>query len=354
MAQGRSQRLVDERARSWFMLRHERNLSPREEAEFERWMEEPSHRASYRQLEQVDRGLLAIAATAEGERLRAQTARTGWRERLQRTLSGFLRGAPAPAPAPALAMALVVFMAVGLASINLGAPGSDPAPGSYKTGIAQTRTITLQDGSEVTLGADSQIEFTFAERRRDISLLKGQAFFSVATDPARPFFVNTDNASVRVVGTRFEVHRAPGGVKVSVEEGIVDVTHVDHVDHKSRKENRNTAATRVRLLAGQRVRVSAEGSGNVETIGADELASWRRGKLVYRNARLSEVVADANRYRPGGILLGAPQLAELRVTTSFSVNQVETMISMLEQSLPVSVYREADNRIVIWPRTTAN
>lgn len=349
MAQGRSQRLVDDRARSWFMLRHERNLSPREEAEFERWMEEPSHRASYRQLEQVDRGLQAIAATAEGERLRTQT---GWRERLQKTLSGFLRGAPAPVSA--LAMALVVFMAVGLASINLGTPGSGPAPGSYNTGIAQTRTVTLQDGSEITLGADSQIEFTFAERRRDIALLKGQAFFSVAADPARPFFVNTDNASVRVVGTRFDVHRAPGGVKVSVEEGIVDVTHVAHVDHKSRKENRSTAAARVRLLAGQRVRVSAEGSGNVETIGADELASWRRGKLVYRDARLSEVVADANRYRPGGILLGAPQLAELRVTTSFSVNQVETMISMLEQSLPVSVYREADNRIVIWPRTTAN
>lgn len=353
MAQGRSQRLVDERARSWFMLRHERNLSPREEAEFERWMAEPSHRASYRLLEQVDRGLWAIAATAEAERLRAQTERTGWRERLQKILSGFLRGAPAPVPA--LAMALVVFMAVGigLASIDMGTP-SGPAPGSYHTGIAQTRTVTLQDGSEVTLGADSQIEFTFAERRRDVALLKGQAFFSVAADPARPFFVNTDNASVRVVGTRFDVHRAPGGVQVSVEEGIVDVTHVVHMAHKNRKENPDTTASGVRLLAGQRVRVSAEGSGKVETVSADELASWRRGKLVYRDARLSEVVADTNRYRSGRILLGAPQLAELRVTASFSVNQVETIISMLEQSLPVSVYREADNRIVIWPRTTAN
>ncbi|AMX01288.1 FecR family protein [Microbulbifer thermotolerans] len=335
MAQGRSQKKVDDRAREWFMLRQERPLTPQEEAEFAQWMEAPAHRRSYRQLEAICRGLIAIAATEEGARLRAQEDRG---PRWQARLGNLLRTALTPAPAFALALVLVTTAGLLLSH-------RDTAPlETYHTEIAQTRILSLADGSQVTLGADSQIEVTFSEQRRDVALLKGQAFFSVAADKARPFYVKADTATIRVVGTRFDVHRAAGGVKVSVEEGTVDVTPGAHTSQAV--DNNST----VRLLAGQQIAISTQGDGSVQQIPADTLASWRNGKLIYRDARLAEVVADANRYREGKIILGAPHLADLRVTTAFSVDQVETMIDMLEESLPVNVYREADNRIVIWPR----
>lgn len=345
MAQGRSQKLVDDRAREWFMLRHERHLSPREETEFKQWMAEPAHSASFRQLEQIEQGLRAIAASGEGQRLRAQP--DSWPGSWKVILRDFF--ARVLAPAPALAMGLVMVVAVGMVSV-----GDDRAPWhrgpavhTYASEIAQTRTVTLEDGSEVTLGAGSQIEASLGEQRRDVVLVKGEAFFSVAGNPDRPFYVTAGDTRVRVVGTRFEVHRAPGSVKVAVEEGVVDVSRTDS-DPAEANDGKEAGA--VRLLAGQGVRMGDQVGGNVEAVKLDELAGWRQGKLIYRDARLAEVVADANRYREGQIVLGAPQLADLRVTTSFSASQVETMISMLEQSLPVSVYREAGNRVVIWPR----
>jgi len=85
-------------------------------------------------------------------------------------------------------------------------------------------------------------------------------------------------------------------------------------------------------------------------IDSSALASWRDGRLVYHNARLSEVIADANRYYPGSIVLGAQHLENLQVTTSYSVDQVETMVSMLEQSLPLVVHRDSEGRILILPK----
>lgn len=339
MAQGRNRKLVDDRAREWFMLRHERRLSPREAAEFEEWLTEPAHGASYRQLERICEGLRAIDATGEGERLRARP--NGWWKSARDFLAHTL------APAPALATALVMVVAVGMVGVDTPWNRA-PTSSSYATGIAQTRTVTLADGSEITLGADSRIEASLDGQRRDVTLVKGQAFFAVAADPERPFYVAAGDTSVRVVGTRFEVHRAPGGVKVAVEEGIVDVRREDSPGDPE------ATSGEVRLLAGQAVRMGAQGGGKVEPVNLEELAGWRQGKLIYRNARLAEVVADANRYRQGKIVLGTPELAQLRLTSSFSTDQVETMISMLEESLPVNVYREAGNRVVIWPRAVAD
>lgn len=337
MAHGRKQKRIEEQAREWFMLRHERTLNSAEAEQFARWLSEPAHQHSFRQLEQIDIGLHAIATSAEGRRLLAPS------QNAQPQLHNLLRRLLAPAPAMAMAFALIL----AVATVFIAPREDITAAETYATTVAETRTIALPDGSEVTLAGDSRIEATFSEARRDITLLRGQAFFSVAKNPARPFYVSAQQASVRVVGTRFDVHSRAGGVEVSVEEGIVDVA--------SRSDGTGTPDihNNVRLTAGQQVRVSATGTSAIESVRVEELASWRRGKLIYRDASLSEVVADINRYRNGKVLLGAPELAELRVTTSFSVEQVETVVSMLEESLPVSVFRESNDRVVIWPKSSA-
>lgn len=353
MAAGNSHTQIDDQARAWFMLRHERDLSAREVSDFDTWMAEPEHRASYERLEQIDRGLAAIAATAEGARMR-RAGNSGWNQpfhALSRTLSTLL------SPAPAMVFACTMLLAVGV--VYFVPPQQEPLPTTYSTELAESREITLKDGSHITLGANSKIATDFSDTERRVELLRGQAFFSVSKDHSRPFLVNTPTTQVRVVGTRFDVHRGDS-VKVTVEEGIVDVTR--HVSNAVRPRNSRSVSQdvpspsprAVRLTAGQQVRVDPRGISAITSVDANEVASWRRGKFIYRNAPLSEVVADANRYRAGRIVLGAPELAELRVTASFSRDQVESLVAMLEETLPVRVFHDSDDRVVLWPKGVDN
>ncbi|WP_295800825.1 FecR domain-containing protein [uncultured Microbulbifer sp.] len=328
-------RQVEAAARAWFMLCSERPLTAAEQSDFDNWLQEPANRASFQRLEQIDRSLAALAAGEQGARLRQRGGIGATLERLRDLLL---------TPASGLAFACVMMLAVAVVYL---APSQDQGGEAYATELAETRTVTLEDGSAVVLGGDSAIESVFDGERRGVKLLRGQAFFTVTRDPSRPFYVNAEGAEIRVVGTRFDVRSsrdAKQGVKVTVEEGIVDVAPTD-----SRVAAGN--ASKVRLQAGEQVQVIRRRFGEVKTVDASQVASWRQGVFSYRDAPLSEVVADANRYRKQRIVIGTPELENLRVTTAFTVDQADTLVAMLEQSLPVRVFREPDGRMVIWPGT---
>ncbi|WGL15619.1 FecR domain-containing protein [Microbulbifer bruguierae] len=341
MATGNSQQRIDIRkveteALEWFLLHSERELGDSEQFAFDTWMSQLHNRASYQRLQQIDRSLAAIAATEEGARLRQRSGFAG----VWATLNNYF----GIAPISGFAFACTLMLAVGVAYL---APWhGEPAPRSYASELAQVRTVILEDGSQVTLGGDSAIETDFSGERRHVKLLRGQAFFAVAKDASRPFLVNAQGTEIRVVGTRFDVNagsRLNPEVKVTVEEGIVDVA-------RSPVQPEDTAP-KVRLTAGQQVRVDARQLSRISTVENTEVASWRQGKFSYRDAPLSEVVADANRYRKDRIIIGTRELEKLRVTTAFTADQADTLVAMLEQSLPVRVFKEPDGRVVIWPGT---
>jgi transmembrane sensor len=333
------------------MLRGERELCDAEQRAFDAWLaSHAGHAASYAQLELICSGLAQLASGQDGVKLRQRGA-------FERLIAGVGRAARSLSEWLSLTTVQQGFALASVLVVGLwfGLPASQPGSESlsYSTSVAEVRIVPLPDGSEVTLAAGSEIRSEFSELRRDVTLVSGQAFFSVAKDPLRPFFVNTASARIRVVGTRFDVRRNGDRVKVSVEEGIVDVVHkaVGGYGREQAALERQDAEP-VRLLAGQLLRLDQEVASEVSSVDSGELASWRQGKLVYHNARLSEVVADANRYRQGVITLGAEQLKELRVTASFEVDQVDLMVAMLEQSLPVQVFHEANDRVVIWPKNS--
>lgn len=346
MSQGVNPKQVDDQAREWFMLRGERTLNASEQQAFEQWRAVPEHLRSYRQLENISASLKQLVAAEGGSRLREVGGLADVFQGLRDTFVSWTQFAK-----PQLGFAFAVFLSVGL-WFGLAGTGGEQQARAYVSEVAQTQVLQLEDGSEVILAAGSQLESNFSAERRDVTLLHGQAFFSVAKDAQRPFFVTTDSATIRVVGTRFDVRRDRDRVKVSVEEGIVDVVHRAEPGAGYARDEQATN-TPVRLLAGQQVHVDESVLSDVATVDVSEVASWRDGKLVYHNARLSEVVADVNRYRHGHIALGADHLDDLRVTASFSVDQVSMVVSMLEQSLPVSVFREANDRVVLWPKRSA-
>lgn len=331
-------RRVEAEAREWFMLRGERDLTTEEQVTFETWMQQVHNRSAYQRLQQIDHSLAALAAGPEGAHLRKPAGLAGWFDKL----NGYF----GIAPVAGFAFACTLMLAVGI--VYLAPWQAEPGTQAYAAELAGQRTVTLEDGSEVTLGGDSAIEVAFNKERRNVKLLRGQAFFEVSKDPARPFYVEARGAVIRVVGTRFDVHAGSvmhPATKVTVEEGIVDVAS------RATAESAAAPGPKVRLVAGQQVRIEQSQLSSVTTVDAAQVASWRQGKFSYRDAPLSEVVADANRYRKNRIVIGTRELENLRVTTAFNADQADTLVAMLEQSLPVRVFKEPDGRVVIWPGT---
>lgn len=237
----------------------------------------------------------------------------------------------------ATALAVAASVAVLLFVTKSPAP-SWSAPVATET--AETRDITLPDGSSVVLGARSRIELAFTDDARRVRLSDGEAFFDVAHDPARPFFVETPGALVRVVGTQFEVKAMPDQVRVVVARGLVDVT-----------EDRTLAAllgaeTPHRLRVGQQILIAKMGTaGAIEGEAPQNPAAWRKGVLAYQDATLAEIIADANRYSAKPIRISDSSLAKLRITASYPADRMNQLLSTLRLALPLDVVDEGGGEI---------
>ncbi|QGZ93528.1 FecR family protein [Terricaulis silvestris] len=235
----------------------------------------------------------------------------------------------------------VAFAAAAALAIAFVIPREPTGPWSapVTTQIAEVRDVELPDGSIVTLGADTQMELAFTDAERRVRLSDGEAFFRVAHNAERPFFVETEDAVVRVVGTEFEVKSNPDRVRVTVAQGIVEVSEPGRITTLL------SGARTYRLIAGQVVSVSrAVAQEIVLPAPTTQPAAWREGFLVYQDASLAEVIADANRYSRTPITIADPELSRLRITASYPTEQINQMLSSLEATMPLHVERSDDGQ----------
>lgn len=336
---------IDKTAAAWLARGAIERLTSAERADLEAWLNaDDRHRAAYESAGAVwseMEGSDVLAAQAA--RLRAETEPApGLFDRLR--VGAFWDVLRPAMPVGAAGLAAVAALAVVLTVFMSGPEdGAVQYADARETVTAEVRDEVLEDGSTVTLGAKSAIQVAFSPTERRVVLSEGVAFFSVAKDPNRPFFVEAGETTVRVVGTQFDVHRGPEGVKVSVLEGVVEVLE----DAPSTR----TEERKQRLTAGQRVVATRGGAiATVSEVPVREAGAWRSGRLIYDNASLREVIADANRYYDGVITFDAPSLGDLKVSASFRTDQIDAMINTLTRGLPVDADRTSRGRIVLRER----
>jgi transmembrane sensor len=227
-------------------------------------------------------------------------------------------------------------LAAGLALFLL-AP-SEPAPDwrpPVATQLAEVHEMTLPDGTIITLGPETRFQTAFSDSERRVRLTSGEAYFVIAQDEARPFVVEAQGALIRDIGTEFEVKTTDAGVRVTVAEGIVDITEPPRV------ANLIGGARVHRLIAGEQLSITSTALA-VQTLSATapaRPAAWREGFLIYENATLAEVVADANRYSATPIRIMDPALGDLRVTTAYRTDQISQMLSIVGATMPIQVVR---------------
>ena len=299
-------------------------------AAFDAWYaEDKRHAQAYNDVEQMFFGLADIPALAAVE-LESQVPAA---EQPSAAVTGswFANWLRSPVVwSGALACVLV-------AAVLLLQPFTSSQPNAlqYSSPVAESRDYQLEDGSQVTLGGSSKITVDYSSDQRLITLIRGQAFFTVAKDPQRPFIVNAGTASAQAVGTRFDVRRGVTETTVAVEEGLVD----------ARFKNSEP----LRLSAGQQVLVSKDsGIGAVQTL--EQVGQWRQGRLSYVNVKLVEMIADANRYHPKNIVLVSDDIASLSLTAVFRTDHIDEMLNTLTTVFPIETVTGADGTILVKPR----
>jgi transmembrane sensor len=236
-------------------------------------------------------------------------------------------------------LGLGIVVAVGLYIAAL-------SPTDYVSGIGERRVLHIEDGSTVTMNTRSRMRVWLTRHARDIELLEGEALFSVAHDPSRPFRVHVGHTVVEAVGTEFSVYRGEHGTKVSVVEGrvkifayqspaplILNPNAVAWTDVGTSDFERPPPP--IPVAAREEAQVSTEDSSardfDVErrAVTPQEIEhhlAWVNGQLIFENATLGETVAEFNRYNRRRLEIDDPALGQIRLGGAFSSTNVDEFV----------------------------
>ena len=205
-------------------------------------------------------------------------------------------------------------------------------PQSYATAVGAQKRFALADGTVVMLNTNSEIEVNFRTGSREVRLVRGEAYFEVVHDKARPFTVFANRYVVRDIGTAFAVHLLDEGlVNVRVTKGSVEIAA------PARRGGADGPKSLGVLVAGRDV-VFGRKVERTELVSDAELSrklAWRQGQLIYSGQKLADVLADISRYSDIEIELADPALKDLPVGGAFSVNQIEAILAALENNFGI-------------------
>jgi transmembrane sensor len=339
--QGTAQtRRIEQEARAWLVFLHSGKAAAADYSAFRDWLgRDRAHAEAYRACEQLmgDLSLIAIDPAGAGLSTPRPPLNRAERRSVRHGSAGRRIAAAGGVLAATFAIAAILFTTT-----------PEPAPHAIATNISEIREIMLEDGSKVTLGARSRVSAQFSDSLRIVTLVEGEAYFDVEKDPARPFYVKAGDRLVRVVGTEFNVRTDEGRVSVTVAEGVVQVMQGSNPEAAEQKLPEIEKAV---LKAGARI-VADAASGEVRwaAVEPERAALWRDGWLTYEDARLSDIVADINRYSERPIVFADPAIGDLRATAAFGSDQVAHFVDGLEASYPIEVDRSEREQITLRER----
>lgn len=331
-----SSRRIESRAAAWLARRDAGDWDAAAQAAFEAWLSESTaHRVATLRLEAAWRESARLQALAAGgQPANACEAppgpRPGTRPALDPASLVF-----APRPPRAHRRARLPVAAAGLAAmLALAAwwwlPGAArlPDPVRYSTPTGTIRSLALADGSQATLSSDSAISVQLGRDERGIGLTRGEAFFQVSHDPARPFVVRVGEHEVVAVGTRFAVRSDAAGVRVVVTEGSVRLQP---------RQGAPSPRPTTLLPAGSIALAGASGvlvrTGSVRQ--AEDALAWRDGLLSFRDTPLADAAAEFNRYNTRKLVIADPAVAAVRIGGSFKWSNADAFVRLLERGFPV-------------------
>ena len=257
--------------------------------------------------------------------------------------------------------------AMSLSAILIGATWYINTPaisgnGSYQTAIGEQRTLILKDQSRIQMDTNSKVRIAYSEGIREIYLEQGKAHFDVAKNQDRPFDVYAAGGLVRAVGTAFSVFINNAAVRVTVDEGRVNLARVE-----TPQENLMAQTSTVPSTAPSSTGPSHSHSQSKPTdipnqiflsvdkgqsalfdqhqqtltqLADNELSqelAWRRGLLIFIGEPLDQVVSEVSRYTATKLEISDPELGKLLIGGRFRTGELEALLDVLEAGFGVQV-----------------
>lgn len=292
-------------AAEWFFRLLEDDVSEAERHAWQIWMQsDPRHDQAWQRAQQVSQRLNLLPAGLSSATLkRSQQLSKQQANRRQAVKS------------------LSVMLAVGV----LGWQGwrSEPAQlwlAQYSTRRGERSEIKLADGSVVNLNTASGIDTHFDQQQRLITLKTGEILIQTGHD-TRPMLVATQFGQLQPLGTRFIVRQQDDSVHLAVLQGAVQITTLN--------------GQRQVIAAGLQTRFDGHSIAQPQAV-PQHAESWVKGMLHARELRLADFAAELARYR-NGVLRCSAEVADLRISGIYQLNDSGHILASLPQVLPVKV-----------------
>jgi len=185
----------------------------------------------------------------------------------------------------------------------------------------QWQTHTLADGSRLTLAGGSAVNVRFNAGERHVELVRGDILVDVAKDAQRPFIVDSGQAAIRALGTRFTVRKEDGATILSMLESTVSAQVPQH--------------RAVVVQAGRRARITRDGVGPLTSIDAASVQqAWRAHQLVVDDLPLADVLDELARHRPGQLHYDRAQIDGIRVAAVLPLDDTDKALQLLIDNFP--------------------
>ena len=305
---------VVDQAIGWMVRLQSGEASPQEWDAWKHWQAaRPEHARAWERIESIQSRVAALPAQAN-----ARTFERAWRDVSRREA---LR---------VFGVAGVLGSAGVLGWLNLdGSPGA-ALLADLRTGTGERRRVALDDGSTLWLDTGTAVNLAFGPEARRLTLLRGRILVDTGSDAAaarkRPFSVHTAHGRALALGTRFLVRQDEAATLVQVFEHGVELRGAGH--------GRDADAGPVRVIrAGEQAWLDANGPGPALALDTDADA-WTDGVLVARDMRLADFCAELARYRRGRLACAA-EVAELRISGVFNLQDTDRALALVARTLPV-------------------
>ncbi len=208
---------------------------------------------------------------------------------------------------------------------------------STKTQFAQVQIIELPDGSKVTLNSKSKITYSkeFGKSNRLLTL-KGEAFFDVTPNTQMPFIIDAQGATIKVVGTKFNVkaYKYQPEVKVAVVEGTVQLFETKQ---PTKKAVLNAGESGIYIKKKKAIKKRPR-------IEANEI-SWKTMKMSFENSTLLEVVdVISNTYHVS--ISVSDVVMDCTITVEFDQKDLASVLKVLKSTLDLRITKQGDTILI--------
>jgi len=310
---------IESRAADWVAdRRNSEDWTPERQAELDRWLAQSlAHRVAYIRIEATWRRTDRLAAL---HRPMHEPAQNG------------------PLRRPFWMRVAAVFGLVVVTASFAGRYLLQPHPQLIETPIGGQERVMLADGSQIELNTDTAIRVDLTAQKRAVELVKGEAYFEIRHDAARPFVVTVTDHRIVDLGTKFLVRTSSQTLKVALVEGSA---RLENASPHVRQQAVILTPGDLAVATADSVRVSKRPMREV----ANALA-WQRGAIALRNASLADAVAEFNRYGGPQIIVADPDTAKLTINGTFRTTGAEQFAGMTHEIFGLRVEHQNGNIVL--------